>query len=249
MSMFFSGCSKCLKQFQRQVNETGKTRGDFSGFDRQAWTSRQAATHKEAAKLAKQSKTESERKTLEKSGARWSDLFRLPYFDPIDGHTIDPMHCIFLGIAKHMTKMYIKSGIIDKPGLVKLQDAINNIRVPSAVGRIPNKISSGFCSFSADQWKNWTLIYSSTALKPVLPTEHYKIWLKFVHATSILCRKIVTSADIQLADQLYLSFCRDVEHKYGNNFVTPNFHMLCHLADVVRKYGPVYSFWCYSFER
>ena len=238
-----------MKQFPRESTALGKTRGDFSGFNRDTWTPRDPAIHKQNAFRSKLAKTEAERKVLEKTGARWSQLFDLPYFDPINGHTIDPMHCLFLGVAKHMTKMYIKSGIIDKHGLVKLQNSINSIRVPTAVGRIPNKIASGFCSFSADQWKNWTLIYSSTALKHVLPVEHYRILLKFLHATSILCRKIITQNDINLADQLYLSFCKDVEQKYGKQLITPNFHMLCHLAEVVRKYGPVYSFWCYSFER
>ena len=159
-----------MKQFPRESTATGKTRGDFSGFNRVTWTPRDPAIHKQNA-FEMLSKTEAERKVLEKIGARWSQLFDLPYFDPINGHTIDPMHCLFLGVAKHMTKMYIKSGIIDKHGHVKLQDSINSIRVPTAVGRIPNKIASGFCSFSADQWKNWTLIYSSTALKRVLPTR------------------------------------------------------------------------------
>lgn len=176
-------------------------------------------------------------------------MFELDYFDAIIGHTIDPMHCLFLGVAKHLTKMYVKRGVIDKGALIKLQTSIDEIRVPSAVGRIPSKIASGFCSFSADQWKNWTMIYSSTILKPVLPLDHYKIWLKFVRATSLLCRKIVPLTDVDMADQLLLSFCKDVERKYGAEFITPNYHMMCHIAEVVKQYGPVYSFWCYSFER
>ena len=31
---------------------------------------------------------------------------------------------------------------------------------PADIGWIPDKLSSGFSSFSADQWKDWTLIYS-----------------------------------------------------------------------------------------
>ena len=43
---------------------------------------------------------------------------------------------------------------------------------PPDVGRLPNKISSGFSSFTADQWKNWALIYSLVVLKPLLPLPH-----------------------------------------------------------------------------
>lgn len=31
--------------------------------------------------------------------------------------------------------------------------------------------------------------------------------------------------------------------------VTPNMHMHCHLHEVLLDYGPVYSFWCFSYER
>src|SRR6266542_4382002 len=38
------------------------------------------------------------------SGIRWSELLRLPYFDPIQFLSINPMHCLFLGIAKWIIK-------------------------------------------------------------------------------------------------------------------------------------------------
>ena len=33
-------------------------------------------------------------------GVRWSELLRLPYMDPIRFAVVDPMHCLFLGVAK-----------------------------------------------------------------------------------------------------------------------------------------------------
>ena len=194
-------------------------------------------------------KTEADRKTLESFGGRWSELYRLDYFNPIAGHTIDPMHCLFLGIAKTMTKYYLKSGLLSKQGIAGIQESINKIRVPSSIGRIPHKIVSGFSSLTSDQLKNWTLVFSTLALKDHLPPDDYRIWKMFVHATSLVTKKIVNMQDIVLADQLFLNFCKAVQRKYGEQFITPNFHMLWHLAEVIRQYGPVYSFWCYSFER
>ena len=243
------GCSKCSKEFPRQTVDGGKTKGDFSGFNRNSWIARDPTAHKRIAELARTAKTQTEQKQTESTGARWTDLFRLEYFNPISGHAIDPMHCMFLGIAKHMMKLYTKTGIIDKHGLAKVQQHMDSFRVPSSIGRIPQKIASGFSSFTADQWKNWTMIFSSVVLKPVLPDKHYKVWLKFAHATSLLARKVLSQADIELADQLLVRFCGDVEQTYGTAAITPNFHMICHLADVIKEQGPVYSFWCFSFER
>ena len=36
--------------------------------------------------------------------------------------------------------------------------------VHSNIGRVPRKIASMFVAFTADEWKNWTLIYSLCAL-------------------------------------------------------------------------------------
>ena len=40
------------------------------------------------------------------TSVRWSELLRLPYFDPIQFLTVDPMHCLFLGIAKWIVKKF-----------------------------------------------------------------------------------------------------------------------------------------------
>ena len=37
-------------------------------------------------------------------GIRWSEFLRLPYIDPIRFAVVDPMHCLFLGVAKWIIK-------------------------------------------------------------------------------------------------------------------------------------------------
>lgn len=36
---------------------------------------------------------------------------------------------------------------------------------------------------------------------------------------------------------------------YGTNIVTPNMHFSCHLSSCVLDFGPIHSFWLFSFER
>ena len=35
----------------------------------------------------------------------------------------------------------------------------------------------------------------------------------------------------------------------GKDKCTPNMHLHGHLQDCILDYGPVFSFWCFSFER
>lgn len=51
-----------------------------------------------------------------------------------------------------------------------------------------------------------------------------------------------------MIDQYLLAFCKGVEECYGTNFVTPKMHLHAHIADCMLDYGPVHSFWLYSFE-
>ena len=40
-----------------------------------------------------------------------------------------------------------------------------------------------------------------------------------------------------------------VEKQYGQKKITPNMHLCLHICECALDYGPLYSFWCYSFER
>ena len=44
-------------------------------------------------------------------------------------------------------------------------------------------------------------------------------------------------------------FCKGIENIYGKDICTPNIHMHLHLKQCLIDFGPVYSFWCFSFER
>ena len=244
------GCSKCKKMFPRIDVRTGVLKGNFSGFERDQWPVRTHDYHKNQARRARDAATNNERLAIEReSGARWTKLFELSYFNAVTDHAIDPMHLLYLGIAKKLMKHYYTSGLLTKEDVTNIQVRVNKIRVPASVGRIPRKISSGFCSFTADQWKNWILIYSSVALRGILPHNHFKIWMIFVKAVYLITRKHLKKADLLLADSLLLKLATQIEQTYGQAFCPPNLHMACHLKECIEDFSSVYSFWCFSFER
>ena len=164
--------------------------------------------------------------------------------------SIDPMHCLFLGVAKHFLKnVWIKNDIISPAQFDIIQSKVDKITVPSGIGRIPLKIQSGCSSFTADQFKNWVLYYSLLSLHGNLISSDLECWRHFVLACTILCSKRITIANLQLADALLLQFCRRSERQYGENIVTPNMHMMCHLKDCILDYGPIHEFWLFPYER
>ena len=181
-------------------------------------------------------------------GVRYTALMELPYFDCINFTIIDPMHNLFLGTAKYMFKTFWFEKL-DKNCLEKMQTNIDNMIVPTILGRIPRKIASSFSSFTADQWKNWTLYFSAVALKNILPKKDYDCWMLFVSACKMLSSVTITTRQLQEGHERLMTFCRTFQQLYGSNCVTPNMHLHTHLIQCIIDFGPMHTFWLYSFER
>ena len=91
-------------------------------------------------------------------------------------------------------------GILGSSEFEIIQTKIDNMLVPMGIGRIPYKISSKFSELTADQWRNWTNIYSLYALKGIVPERDYKCWAIFVEASIILSQSSLSYDDLLLAD-------------------------------------------------
>ena len=239
------GCSKCKKEF---LGGVGKT--DYSGFERDLWEKRNHQSHMRDVEKVRKAVYATEKNELEsKLGVRYSVLCELEYVDIVNMSIIDPMHNMYLGTAKHIMKIWLEKDILTSADLNEIQKRVDNIHVSSRLGGIPRKIASSFGGFTAEQWMNWTNIFSVVALYGIIEQKFLDHWILFVSASRILCSRYLTLADIEQFDSLILRFCKGVELLYGKRAVTPNMHLHAHLSECLQNYGPVYSFWLFSFER
>ena len=242
----YRACSKCFKYFPGGFG--GKK--DFSGFhDRFSWPKRDGLTHKRNCEKVKMSKSQAEYdRTSRMLGVHYSAFCELEYFDCVRFHVIDPMHNLFLGTAKNVFKVWVEN-VFTKEQLKKLSQKIEELNSATSIGRFPRKIGSNYGIYTAQEWKNWTLIFSMYALYGILPDNQLRIWERFVLACRILCQPVITKQEILRADALLLNFCIGMQKLYGKKFLTCNMHVHCHLSDVLVNYGPVFGFWLFSFER
>ena len=199
------GCSKCLKRFPSLLNKL-----DYSGYDRTHWNPRTIEDHKfQTTEFLAASTKAKQSEVIKKYGVCYSILLLLPYFNIVRFHVIYAMHNLLLGSAKHVTWVWCDSSILCTKNLQKIQVTINSLVVPVDIGRIPSKISSSYSGFATDQWHNWTCICSPVALKNgLISPADLRCWLLFVKATSMLCTRIITLDDVEVADrylQLFLS--------------------------------------------
>ena len=97
------------------------------------------------------------------------------------------MHNVFLGTGKRMLSLWIELKLLTCTHLDRIQQFVDNMVVPSDIGRIPTKISSGFYGFKANQFKTWITVYSIPALH-VMPDSHLECWYHFILAYRIICK-------------------------------------------------------------
>lgn len=76
-----------------------------------------------------------------------------------------------------------------------------------------------------------------------------RYWQAFVVASKFLTRPVITALELQKVDLMLLQFCEKFEQLYGKSKIKPNMHLHGHLKERVLDYGPIYNFWCFSFER
>ena len=54
---------------------------------------------------------------------------------------------------------------------------------------------------------------------------------------------------LEEAHQCFLKMVKLTEKNYGPEKITPNLHLCLHICECIMDYGPVYLFWCFSYER
>jgi hypothetical protein len=240
------GCHRCYKTFPGGFGE----KRNFGGFDRENWNLRTKQQHNVYANQVKKSKTVAQFNRLSRDyGTYYSVLIELEYFDAVRFCAIDGMHNLFLGTAKHMYKLWTSRDILNKQQLATVINRINEIEVPTDIGRCPSNIVTNHGNFSAAEWKHWATTFSAYALHDILPHEDFRCWEKFILACQLLSRPFLTHTDILKADALLINFCKQVETLYGSDVITPNMHLHCHLRECLLDFGPLQSFWCFPFER
>jgi hypothetical protein len=125
------------------------------------------------------------------------------------------------------------------------------IKIPADLERISSKISTGerFSRFTADQWRLFILIYATPLMWDLLDDPDRKILANFVRACYLLVSRIIDENKLTEAHNRLLKVAQLIENNYGPEMITPNIHLSLHISECCRNYDPLYSFWCYLFER
>ena len=64
-----------------------------------------------------------------------------------------------------------------------------------------------------------------------------------------MVNRIVKTELVREAHLRLIELVKLIEKNHGRRHITPNLHLSLHLYECSSDYGPLYAFWCFSFER
>ena len=184
-------------------------------------------------------------------GPSW--LSFCPKFELIDGFAIDYMHGVLLGVQKLLirlwfTKEFSAHTFNFSKHLPEVDKRLSRICPTLDISRIPRSIGEELKHWKASEYQNFLLYYGVPVLIDILDMERYMHFCLFVNAIHLLLNSSVNENDINRAETLLTSFCKQFKDLYDGCFMTLNIHNLLHLSDQVRNLGPLYTHSCFPFE-
>lgn len=179
-------------------------------------------------------------------------LMLIPYFNIVSGFIVDSMHCIDLGVMRQLAHLWFDGKHHDEPWYMgnkvkDIDERLASFTPPSNITRTPRSLSQR-SYWKASEWRAFLLFYGSVVLQAFLPAAYFFHFLLLCNAVHILQQSSISQMELFYATQDLIKFVQDFEKLYGICHMTFNVHLLLHIPDTVRNWGPIWCYSAYSFE-
>jgi hypothetical protein len=174
-------------------------------------------------------------------------------FDIISGFVPDFMHSTLLDVARQFANLWFLSSNHDKPRFLsnaKLQLVDSYLlaqKTPTEIARTPRSLSQRKF-WKASEWKSWLLYFSPIVLKNVLPLPFHNHWMLLVLSIHALLADHVVPEQLHVAELSLIKFVIYTEKLYGVENVSFNVHLMTHLVESVRQWGPLWVASAFQFK-
>lgn len=117
----------------------------------------------------------------------------------------------------------------------------------SEISRYPKEISQRH-QWKANEWLNWLLYYSNPSLFQILPDVYFNHFQKLRKVIRILLGSDLNEEKLNKCNKVITKFVKDYEKHYGQKNMVYNVHLLLHLVESVRNFGPIWGFALFPYE-
>ncbi len=179
----------------------------------------------------------------------------LPGWDFINGIPVDPMHLLFLGIARCLFELLFQVGearVVNDRSVRRektegLDEDLVRQRVPHEVPRRPRPVD--FKNWKAAEWRSLTLHLFPLVVARLPKGLRRQMWLEFSYLSRAytLEDEDFEKLDRAALDALAIKWYRNYHHLFGYNNMRYNIHLFLHLGRI-RVHGPFSKISAFPFE-
>ena len=203
-------------------------------------------TTKESMKFAKEASAK------QKDVFVYKKKYKKIAYNYIETTAIDVMHCVYVGLTKKLGWLGFDSENHDQPfSMTKFLSMINkrllSICPLNSIVRLPRSISE-ISYWKASELKLFLLVYSLPILSDIMNPiylNHHKL---LVFGIYLLNQNSVSNDMIEQASLLLREYVLQFSTLYGLRHMSCNLHLIQHLPEIVKRFGPLWVTSCNAFE-
>jgi hypothetical protein len=165
---------------------------------------------------------------------------------------IDYMHLICLGVTKRLILCWMKGPLGTRLSATQISQVSDRLMgftpyIPIDFCRKPRALNE-IMRWKASEFRQFLLYTGPVVLHSILPDVLYKNFLLLSVAVRILTSSVLCHQLNEYAKQLLNVCVENMKTIYGTGIMVYNVHALIHLADDVKKFGPLDNFSSFPFE-
>ncbi|KIO18298.1 hypothetical protein M407DRAFT_84104 [Tulasnella calospora MUT 4182] len=255
------------------------TQNTITNLDHSTWKRRDSETHRAQALRWRDANTLEERKMIAAQyGVRFSELLRLPYWDPVRQMVPEPMHIIHLGVAKRHCRSIWKMDLTVQGGdgrgfiisrstrTVLGTELIQEIKLDRAITILPTGYrkapehmgSKSHGKLSADEWRTLLNIHMVVTIPRIWSKEPEGSRLaqmldNFIHlvtASRLATARIASPDHSKCCLEHMVKYLEGIVKLFPMEPLVPNHHLAVHIpADFLDVIGPIQPWSANIFER
>lgn len=246
-------CDKCMFRAVREKGTRGAS-GKMSFYTSEKSPARTDSEVRKAMGIYRKATTKASALAMsQKTGVKYSELARLPYFNMVENFLIDPMHSILMGLVSDLGEELItnSNNLMTEEERDILANRLNAVRVPYDLGRLPKTMLDKMSArgLKAQQWKNFIVTYARVCLWNVVPNRFYDATKCLAEAVELLLKDPITRDEVNNISCLLHKHHGLYSKVFGKFEVSVNYHMTLHIPELIQNWGPPTSWWCFPYER
>ncbi|XP_058839338.1 uncharacterized protein LOC131695030 [Topomyia yanbarensis] len=179
-----------------------------------------------------------------------SSVILIPSFDIVNQCPVDFIHSVLLGVVKQLCRIWFEkpsTSYYIKNKLHCIDSSLCGIHPFTEASRTTRKISERN-TWKANEWLQWLLHFSSICLKPYLPNEQYKHHRVLVTSIAQLLQPNLSENTLNACDIQLKKYVKDFEIFYSIDEMNYNVHLLLHIVQCCKNFGPLWAFSLFFYE-